>query len=205
VLNLTARLLCIAVGITAVRGGARGQILSESGITARPEAGKFLIAAPSSNDPDFARTVILVLHSDRQGIIGLIVNQRTSVPLSGILPNMKSGGGALNPVYKGGPLRMGVNGLLRSRTKPPSASAVFGQIYLISDKSSIVRLAEGTPATSLRVYVGLCGWSPAGQLVDEIRRGIWIIGNADDQTVFDGHPESVWSRLISRIDSQNRR
>ena len=93
---------------------------------------------------------------------------------------------------------MGVNGLLRSRTKPESASAVFGDVYVLGDRSMIKKAIEaGTPATSLRVYVGLRSWSPAGQLINEVQRGLWFIADADAGTVFDPNPSSAWPRLVA--------
>jgi putative transcriptional regulator len=165
------------------------------------EAGKFLIASRNEHDPDFAQTIILLLRSDERGAYGLIVNQPSSVAIASIFPDLKAGAARRAPVYKGGPLRMGVNGLLRSRTKPESGSGVFGDVYVVGDKSAIKKAIEaGTPATSLHVYVGLCGWSPAGQLINEVQRGLWFIMDADAGIVFDPNPDSVWLRLVAKVE-----
>jgi putative transcriptional regulator len=164
------------------------------------EPGKFLIASRSSHDVDFAQTIILLLHSDEHGAYGLIVNQPSNVPVASIFPDLKTGPVMRAPVYKGGPLRRGVNALLRSRTKPESASAVFGDVYVIADKSTIGKVvAAGAPA---RVYVGLCGWSPAGQLINEVQRGLWFVADADAGTVFEPNPVSAWPRLVAKMEKQ---
>lgn len=48
-------------------------------------AGKLLVASRALGDPNFAETVILLVHSDADGVVGLILNRRTDVPLSRVL------------------------------------------------------------------------------------------------------------------------
>jgi hypothetical protein len=44
--------------------------------------GKLLVASRSLGDPDFARTVVLLVRYDENGALGLILNRRTDVPIS---------------------------------------------------------------------------------------------------------------------------
>src|SRR5580704_3889037 len=45
-------------------------------------AGKLLVASRNLGDPHFAKTVILLVRYDEHGVLGLILNRRTDVPLS---------------------------------------------------------------------------------------------------------------------------
>jgi Uncharacterized ACR, COG1678 len=47
--------------------------------------GKLLVASRNLADPNFAKTVILLVHSDDQGIVGLILNRKTNLALSRVL------------------------------------------------------------------------------------------------------------------------
>ena len=49
------------------------------------------------------------------------------------------------------------------------------------------------------MYVGYCGWS-GGQLENEIKLGGWYIFDRSAEAVFDGKPETLWSRLIARTE-----
>lgn len=170
------------------------------------KTGQFLVAAPSSSDDDFARTVILLVHSGDEGAIGLIVNRPTTVPLSVLFPDLKKPGVGSTLLYQGGPMRIGINGLVRSRTNPRQASEILPGIYLVSDRSQLKKIAEMNPA-SVRVYVGLCGWS-AAQLRNELANGLWSVATADAGTIFDQQPASLWSRLAAKTKitgSQPRR
>ena len=160
------------------------------------QTGRFLIAAPSSFDDDFARTVILLVHSGAEGAIGLIVNRPTTVPLSVLFPDLKTPAARSTSLYQGGPMRIGINGLVRSRTKPEHASEVMPGIYLMSDRSQLKRIAAASPA-SVRVYVGLCGWS-AAQLRNELENRLWSVEPATPGTIFDKQPASLWSRLAAK-------
>lgn len=160
------------------------------------QTGQFLVAAPSSSDDDFARTVILLVHSGDEGAIGLIVNRPTTVPLSALFPDLKKPGAGSMPLYQGGPMRIGINGLVRSRIKPEHASDILPGIYLVSDRSQLKKIAAASPAF-VRVYVGLCGWS-AAQLRNELANGLWSIAAADAGTIFDKQPDSLWPRLAAK-------
>ncbi len=155
-----------------------------------PARGSLLVASPSSTDPDLERTVVLLLRTDSQGAIGLIVNQPSPVPVSAVFPKAKP-----LMIFKGGPLRMGLNALIRQ--KGPGRSLVFGDVYLVSEKAEIQSLvSSGLP---IRVYVGLCGWT-AGQLAGEIERGVRSVHPATVDIVFAGQPQSVWLKLGSNSD-----
>lgn len=155
-----------------------------------PARGSLLVASPASTDPDFDRSVVLLLRSDAQGSVGLIVNQPSPVPVGTLFSSARTG-----VIYKGGPLRMGINCLVRQ--KGAGRSLVFGDVYLISGKPEIEALASHSrPDLPLRIYVGLCGWT-AGQLQGELRRGVWSLHTPDAGIVFDPLPQSVWLKLIA--------
>lgn len=63
-------------------------------------------------------------------------------------------------------------------------------------------MAAGTGTGEFRACLGYCGWG-AGQL--EINLGVWYIFDGDAKLVFDSDPDSVWSRLIARIEQRVER
>ena len=133
--------------------------------------GKLLVATSKSHDPDLQRSVILVIHSDVEGVIGLVINH----PAPGTKP----------PTWFGGPIPLDVRTLIRARTKPEGGENVIGDVYLL-------RGARDEPGA--RVYAGYAGWS-VPQIQDELARGLWKIIAGDAKLVFDPHPETLWRRL----------
>ena len=65
--------------------------------------GKLLVASRGLGDPRFAGTVVLLVHYDEKGVVGLVLNRRTDVPLSQVL-DLKAAKDRSDPVYLGGPV-----------------------------------------------------------------------------------------------------
>ena len=166
--------------------------------------GRLLVASRDLSDPNFAKTVILLVHyNEGQGAVGLVLNKRTDVPISRVFHDLKEAGGRKDPVYIGGPVDLNsVLALLKAANKPENADKVFSDVYLISNKDLLTKtLASSAEATVFHTYIGYAGWG-AGQLEHEVDLGAWHIMPADVGTVFHADPDSVWERLIRRTETQ---
>jgi putative transcriptional regulator len=166
-------------------------------------AGKILVARRQLLDPNFARTVVLILQHDEEGTAGLILNRQTKIPLSRLSKEMESAKGRVDPLYLGGPVEQsGLMALLRSRTKPEDAKPVVADVYLISLKAMLEKtMASGVASSVFRLYLGYAGWE-AGQLEWEMGQEAWEILPANAGIVFDPHPESLWGRLAEEEEVQ---
>src|SRR5688572_17050369 len=67
-------------------------------------AGRLLVAEPMLGDPNFDRTVVLMLQHTPEGALGLVLNRPTDVPVSDALPTW--GGVVTEPavLHIGGPV-----------------------------------------------------------------------------------------------------
>ncbi len=131
------------------------------------DVGKLLVATEKSHDPDLAKSVVLIVHSDKDGAIGLILNR------------------PVKDIYFGGPVALGARCLFRSATKPAGAQHIVADVYLATK-----------PIPNGRVFAGYTGWSTV-QLSDEISRGLWKVREGTSKIIFDPHPETLWTRLQS--------
>lgn len=166
--------------------------------------GKLLVASRDLGDPNFAKTVILLVrYGEDQGSVGMVVNKRTDVPIQKLFQDLKEAKGRTDPVYIGGPVELNtVMALLKTSNKPEGAAKVFGDVYLIASRDLLTQtLASSAEATVFHVYVGYAGWGP-GQLEHEVELGAWHIMRADAATVFHADPDSVWPRMIQRTETQ---
>jgi len=164
-------------------------------------AGKLLVASRDLADPNFAETVVLLVHHDAEGVVGLILNRRTDVPLSRALEGLKAAKDRSDPVYLGGPVEPpAVFALLQSPTKPEGAEHIFGGVYLISTKTLFEQTISARPDPGVfHVYLGYAGWTN-GQLRKEVELGAWFIFQADAGTIFNSDPDSLWSRMIRKTE-----
>ncbi|HXJ96323.1 MAG TPA: YqgE/AlgH family protein [Terriglobia bacterium] len=194
---LAAAVLCVAIFTSPLAKGQSTEI-GDLGV------GKLLVSAKGLSDPNFAQSVVLLIrYDDKDGALGLIINRRTQASLSRVLKGVDTAKRGSDPVYLGGPVELdAVFALLRSQKKPDEASSVLSEVYLLSSKAPLEKaLAASSGPGDLRVYVGYAGWD-VGQLENEVRLGGWWIFEASPGTVFDPNPDTVWSRLITRTDTQ---
>jgi putative transcriptional regulator len=165
-------------------------------------AGKLLVASRDLGDPNFARTVVLLVRLEEDGVVGLIVNRRTKVPVARALEDLKSARGRPDLLYAGGPVgRADVLALARSKTKLDDAEHVFGDVYLVNSAALLEKTMAASSADSLHIYAGYAGWTPR-QLEGEVEIGAWFIFPADAGTVFAANPESLWPRFIERTEER---
>ncbi len=149
--------------------------------------GSLLVATAKSHDPDFARSVILIIQYDSGSAMGLMLNKPTDVPVSDLLPEAK---GKAVPVYAGGPVAIGVRGLLRTKTAP--------YFSVISKKTELLReISKGAATASFRIYAGYTGWTPR-ELQSEVARGLWRVVPGASDAIFDSQPGGLWQRLAVR-------
>jgi len=159
--------------------------------------GHLLIATTASHDPDFARTVVLIVHADERGVAGLFLNRPTDADILKVLPGLGRAPAGDKTVYAGGPLALGINALVRSRLRPDEGRRLTGDIWLVADQAAMTR-AFSDGKQPARVYIGQCGWS-VQQLQSEISRKLWTVSLADADVVFDRHTETLWTRLSLRV------
>jgi putative transcriptional regulator len=186
-----------------VRFMAAAILLAPSSVPAqsrKPEdlaVGKLLVVPRDAPDPLFAESVVLLVHYDRGSSLGLIVNRRSTVPISRALHDLKDAGKHGDPIFVGGPVEItGVMALVRSSSEPRDSTRVLGTTYLLTSRQGLERaLKEVKTDDNLRVYVGYCGWS-GGQLEREVRLGGWYIFGGKEDMVFDARPDGLWTRLI---------
>lgn len=164
-------------------------------------AGKMLVASRDLPDPNFAETVVLLVEYNEDGVLGLILNRRSNVPISHVLDDVRAARKRSDPVYAGGPVgRTGVLALLRAHTAPADAKRVVGDIYLVSSKELLEKsVAASADASRLHIYLGYAGWTE-GQLEHEVDLGAWYIFQGDPAAVFDADPASLWPRLIRETE-----
>lgn len=158
-------------------------------------SGKLLVASPDLTDPNFARTVILVVEHGAGGALGLVLNRAGPTRLEAVWDETADGPCPAGiPAMAGGPLEgplMVVHG--------PAADA---QREIVADVSFsmgadrlVALVAEG--CLPVRVFVGYAGWG-GDQLEDELRAGAWTVATATADFVF-ADPDTLWDRVTRHV------
>ena len=155
-------------------------------------AGRLLVASPILLDPNFARTVVLVLQHDTDGALGVVLNRPTEEEVELHLPEWAPKLEEPPVVFLGGPVEPAIAiGVVRSQSPPePTALIGVGMVDLGADPASV-------PAGPVRVFSGYAGWG-AGQLEAELAEEAWIVVEAQPTDVFTDRPTELWSRVLRR-------
>jgi putative transcriptional regulator len=169
-----------------------------------PAAGRFLVSSTKLSDPNFRRSVVLLVASDPdKGALGVIINRRSKVSLSRVFPDIKGPNSPKDLVFMGGPVELATaQALLRSVTPSGTLKHVLGDVYSTGDKDLIEKsISSGTDPAKFRVYLGYAGWAP-NQLEAEIELGAWYVTKASPDEIFDEDPDSLWPRLSRKADTE---
>lgn len=160
-------------------------------------AGQLLIAAPSLQDPNFTRTVVLVAMHSQEGAMGVVLNRPSTVTVAEAIPRLRDAVEAAEPVYVGGPVQSSSIVLLAEFLDPtPAGLLVLGRIGFPAADAEIDELMHATARR--RVFAGYAGWGE-GQLDAEIASGDWITHAATPEDVFSDAPQELWSAVLTRM------
>jgi putative transcriptional regulator len=160
----------------------------------RPATGKFLVAAPSLQDPNFAETVVLLVEHGPEGSWGLVINREAPATLSELFPEERVLRERKEHLLLGGPVEPVRLLLLAWTDSPPRDSRpVLEDVHLVWSLS-FLQGARARGIRAFRMYAGRAGWGP-GQLDRELARGDWLVLPGEAALVFSEHPEQVWKTL----------
>ena len=159
--------------------------------------GKLLIAAPSMLDPNFARTVTLMIEDHEEGSLGLVLNRPTQLRVREAwdrLERVDTPCRFRGKLYEGGPCP-GPMAVLHKREDLSMVEVVAG-IQFTTDSDHIAELLEEND-TPMRCFVNYAGWGP-GQLEMELDFGSWVVAPTNHATVFEPRPDT-WDRLMQAV------
>jgi putative transcriptional regulator len=159
--------------------------------------GHLLVASPKLRDPNFYRTVVLLVQHDERGSLGLVLNRPTDVAVSAAWKQLSELPCEIDgQLHQGGPCE----GVLMALHTDVEASdvEVLADVHFSTAKDSIEHIVSHGGGANVRLYVGYAGWSP-GQLENELAQGGWLIAPATGEQVF-GPQHGAWEVLMRQLD-----
>ena len=164
--------------------------------------GQLLVAAPSLEDPNFARTVVIVGEHNEDGALGVVLNRPSDTEVVEAVPDLADLVDDGEIVHVGGPVQTSAVLVLAEFAEPEQAQQlVVGDVGFLAVDEEDDRVA--TALCRARVFAGYAGWGP-GQLEAELAREDWIVEPAIGEDVFCDDPDTLWSRVLERKGGQYR-
>ncbi|HEY2434979.1 MAG TPA: YqgE/AlgH family protein [Vicinamibacterales bacterium] len=158
-----------------------------------------LLSMPQLQDPNFARTVVLLCEYNPDGAFGLVLNRPTKAPASEMVrlePPVVGNNGM--PLWIGGPVEPQRGWILVGDEPRAEFKTIRDGLYLSTSQTLLREVLETRPAPRARVLAGYAGWGP-GQLDDELAQSAWLMGEVDLDLVFDVAAGAMWETAIRRL------
>jgi putative transcriptional regulator len=150
-------------------------------------AGYFLVARPVLDDPNFKRTVVLILQHGPDGAFGLVVNRPVEAEKLAF------------PIYLGGPCKLEGMLLLHGHAEwvtDKGQGEICPGVFL-GDSECAERVAQSDDTDKLRfkMFSGYSGWGPQ-QLEGELAEKAWAVVKATSEQLFATPAEDLWTRVL---------
>ncbi len=157
--------------------------------------GHFLVASPHLSDPNFFRSVVLLIQHNSQGAFGVILNRPTGKTVSDVWEEISDEPCECSArIHHGGP----VDGPLTAihASVRCSENEILPGVHFAAAGENIAELVAQTSDT-FRIFAGYAGWG-SGQLESELAAGGWLKMAADKELVFSDQ-DRMWKRVVERI------
>lgn len=155
-----------------------------------PAPGGLLVAHPALEDPNFARSVVLLLaHDATEGSMGVVLNR--PVPAEGLASTVMEpwlvSSQEPSTLFLGGPVQP--DGYI-CLVEDPAEPALVRSIDFMAETPE--------PGRRHRMYRGYAGWAP-GQLSAEIGDGGWVLARGTPDDPFTAAPDLLWQQVLGRM------
>jgi putative transcriptional regulator len=166
--------------------------------------GRLLVATPQLVDPNFRRSVVLIVeHEQEGGTLGVVLNRPTEVPVDQVLPPWSELVTGPSVVFQGGPVAL--DSALALAHVPGTDEPLGWRALNGSPAVARVGLVDldvppeilAPEVMRFRVFAGYAGWG-TGQLRSEIEEGAWYVLPAESGDVFAEDPDGLWPAVLRR-------
>jgi putative transcriptional regulator len=157
--------------------------------------GYFLVASPHLTDPNFVRTVVLLIHHNEEAAFGVVLNRPTESTIKELWEKVGESSCELEDrVHLGGP----VSGPLMAVHTDASLSEmeIVPGVYFAAQRDHLEGLLQ-QEGHEFRFFVGHSGWG-GGQLENELEQGAWLTTPAMPELVFC-NDDDMWRKVTQCI------
>jgi putative transcriptional regulator len=156
---------------------------------------------PQLQDPNFLRSVMMIVQHDEDGTFGLVLNRPADMSASDLCSGLdvKWGGDPDLPLHWGGPVQPQTGWMLFAADGRPGAFAdeateLADGVYFAGSLDMLRAIAEAPPGDVL-LFLGYAGWGP-GQLEAEMAEGVWLTAPASREALFSVESDELWEHVV---------
>ena len=157
--------------------------------------GHLLVASPHLADPNFSRTVVLMIHHGEDGAFGVVLNRPADNTVKELWEQVgETPCESDRQVNVGGPV---AGPLMAVHTDELlSEMEILPGLYFAAQKEHLEELLRRRDEP-FRLFIGHSGWG-GGQLENELHEGAWLTTPATVDAVF-GEDAELWKKVAQKI------
>ncbi len=157
-------------------------------------APSLIVAVPQLSDPNFARTVTLVVEASEEGAFGIVINRVSPIKVADICAEQEMTCVRDKFVHIGGPVEQDRAWVLhRGGPRSEHSLEIVTGVWLTATWEALGQLAQSDE--QFEVYLGYAGWGP-GQLEREVTEGTWLLTEVESGILFDTEGDDMWRKVI---------
>ena len=162
----------------------------------------FLLASPHLTDPEFERTVVLMMEHHEQGAVGMILNRPTRLKVASAfrVPKISWTGDPEAVIWSGGPVMPESCWMLHEPSlfaDQEEVMAIAPHLMISSSMSNLKNLTRHPP-DKIRFIRGISGWE-GSQLESEIANGLWLTCDINMDLIFEYPADQMWERAYQSL------
>jgi putative transcriptional regulator len=166
--------------------------------------GKLLVSPPWMKDPNFDRTVVLLLAHTEDGAFGIVLNRESDLRADEVADRWEHLVSRPALVFRGGPCEVqhvialgdtdsaAVN--VGETTEVPDWTILFNRVGTVDLSRSPI---DFFGVSRVRLFAGYSGWGPM-QLEAEIDSESWYVLDSDADDIFIDAPDELWGQVLRR-------
>ena len=160
-------------------------------------APSLIVSVPQMQDPNFVRSVILLVESNDDGAFGLVLNRVSPITVSDICQERNLACDRDDYLRIGGPVDQERAWILHGGgVRSEHSIEVIDGLWLAATWEALEGLADTDEI--FRVFLGYAGWGPQ-QLEREVTEGTWLIGSLDTEmmlALIHEEGDEMWRKAI---------
>lgn len=157
--------------------------------------GQLLISEPFLNDPNFLRSVVLLVEHGSSGTIGFVMNQKSELSMEDVSEDFVN---IDFPVYVGGPVdHRSIHFVHTLGDRIANTTPIGGDLYWGGDFDQVLELTRLglIKAHEIRYFIGYSGWG-GGQLAEECRAKTWIVLEMPQTPLLSIDTQDMWREIL---------
>jgi len=155
---------------------------------------------PQLQDPNFHRSVVLMIEHTDEGALGIVLNHLTEFHCSDVSDSfdLEWPAGDSLMLRRGGPVEPQSLWMLHDDGWSfEETMRIAPGVAVSRSREALTRLCEADE-DRVRLMIGYAGWGP-GQLEQELAQGTWLTGELGAELIFEVEVEDAWSTAVRAL------